>query len=172
MAEPENGTSSGRGPDFTPRSTMGQAHQQHDTRTFLLVVFARLARSPGIDPLEHLLGTTAQLLSRYAGDELAKDLSHRRRLLEQRTVPDRKIATDHAAVAVDQAVADAVHVLGNVHGPGDGSRVRQCIRRFSGARWMRQYDSLRLTVQETTSAIGLLAANRSRETDRYVGLRP
>ena len=43
MAEPANGTSSGRGPDFTPRSTIGQAHQQHDTRTFLLVVFASLA---------------------------------------------------------------------------------------------------------------------------------
>src|SRR3981081_2221147 len=42
MAEPENGTSSGRGPDFTPRSTMGQAHQQHDTCTSLLVMLASL----------------------------------------------------------------------------------------------------------------------------------
>jgi hypothetical protein len=36
-----------------------------------------------------------------ARDELADDLRHRRRLLEQRPVPDRQIATDHAAVAVD-----------------------------------------------------------------------
>src|SRR5204863_10066176 len=44
--------------------------------------------------------------------ELAADLSHRRRLLEQRPVSDREIAADHAAVAVDQAVGNTIPVLG------------------------------------------------------------
>jgi hypothetical protein len=44
--------------------------------------------------------------------DLAKDPSHRRRLLEQRPVTDRQVAADHAAVAVDQAMGYAVHVLG------------------------------------------------------------
>ena len=43
--------------------------------------------------------------------QLAEDLRHRRRLLEQRSVPDREIAADHAAVSVDQAVGDAVHMF-------------------------------------------------------------
>jgi hypothetical protein len=52
------------------------------------------------------------LLDRCAGGELAEDLRHRWRLLEQLPVTDRKIAADHAALTIDQAVGDTTDVLG------------------------------------------------------------
>jgi hypothetical protein len=42
----------------------------------------------------------AKQFSRPASYQLAKQFCHRRRLFEQRAVPDRKVATDHAAIAV------------------------------------------------------------------------
>jgi hypothetical protein len=51
-----------------------------ERRAELLVVLARFSISPGIDPLEDLRSAPAQMLCRYAGDELAEDLSHLRRL--------------------------------------------------------------------------------------------
>ena len=43
--------------------------------------------------------------------QLTHRCTHRRRLLEQRTVRNREVAADHAAVTIDQAVGDAVHML-------------------------------------------------------------
>jgi hypothetical protein len=47
-----------------------------------------------------------------AGGELAEDLSHCRCLLEQWPVTDWKIAADHTAIAIDQAMRYAVQSLG------------------------------------------------------------
>jgi len=94
--------------------------------------------------------------------KLAEDLRHRRRLLEQWTVCDRKVATDHSAVAIHQAMWEAVDML-RKH-PGMWRRSVDC--RGRGHRPIvaevgrgEQRDRLRSSESKTT-------------TNRYVGLRP
>ena len=78
----------------------------------LLVILARLARSAPFDLAQDCRGVRPQLFGGCAGEQFAQQISHRRGLREQWTIPDRQVATDHAAVAIDQAVGDAVHVRG------------------------------------------------------------
>ncbi len=86
----------------------------------LRFIFARFARRTPLDLAQDVYRSRAELLGIDAGDELAQQFRHRWRLGKQRPVTHRQIATDHPAVAVDQAMRQPLDAI------------RECPRRGRG----------------------------------------
>ncbi|SRR6266567_5695082 len=85
----------------------------------------------------------AQLLSRHASNQISQDLSYCWRFRDQWTITHRKIASDDAAVTVDEAICKSVSAISKC--PRGGRSIR-------GGRRFHSGDSTRRAARSDKSA--------------------